>query len=771
LSSNRHISISPKRCVWGGLLLVLALGSAERPRNPTSASTHQASLPHITSQNAAKVSQLTRMGKGWPSRAIWATDGKTLIVESSVGMWIYSTGKFDTEPTLLEGYKEIEFNPKSSQVALVRNDNTIELRDSLTTEVKVRLAGHSDIIEGIRFSPDGATLLSFGEKDTIGIWDSRTGKLKKRFDDVRFIVFSRDISLYAIEENYEIGIWSTETGQKLVTLHLKKEDGHCWGSMVFSPNNAFLACMKYPDKVAVWEIDTGRLRHTFIVKEIGPHTEIMTLAFSPDSSLLAVGGSKVPSDAVNYDVVDAVWVWNLRSGRRLFRLLGHAWGVTDIVFSRDGTMIASNSYYDGNVLLWDAQTGKRIQTIPRSHTAGLRFSPNSRYLAIWNGDIAIWDTKTGKQEAALEGYSSYSLWIGHGLNPPCEPSLIFSSDGTQLVSGDSWNAVRLWDLQTGQRKVNLYLNGWTTSISLSRSSSIVATSVAGQIVLWDARARRKIDLAKATNLVWQQTSASFGGSTFAYIGEDGFVWLQDTLTNRRYQLQHPQEPDLPYTRIGSLAFALNGSVLAAMDEKHVIYLWNVATRTQRAALKTTGEVNTFTVSRDGKLIATWWSAFGSWGDELMGMWLWNVADGQLLQYIPIAAVTDNVVFSPDGNTVAWVGLDYAVYLWDIRANTRLAVLQDAKVPPDDPWPHSEASSQSCQSATPAFSPDGSVLAAIGIDGAIRLWDVKTGSVLKRLTISPQWGAFASGVAFSPDGTKLASVSEDGTVRLWGVQEP
>src|SRR5207248_1444299 len=64
----------------------------------------------------------------------------------------------------------------------------------------------------------------------------------------------------------------------------------------------------------------------------------------------------------------------------------------------------------------------------------------------------------------------------------------------------------------------------------------------------------------------------------------------------------------------------------------------------------------------------------------------------------------------------------------------------------------------------AFAPDGQTLAALGMDGTLKLWDVPTGE--ERSTFTGH--KFDGSVAFSPDSRTLAAGSEDKALRLWDV---
>ncbi|MGR6963200.1 NACHT and WD repeat domain-containing protein [Geodermatophilus sp. URMC 61] len=119
-----------------------------------------------------------------------------------------------------------------------------------------------------------------------------------------------------------------------------------------------------------------------------------------------------------------------------------------------------------------------------------------------------------------------------------------------------------------------------------------------------------------------------------------------------------------------------------------------------------------------------------------------------------------VAFSPAGSLLASVGDDGTVRLWN-SSDPAAPTLASGPLTGHN-GPVTEV----------AFAPDGSLLASVGDDGTVRLWNIRdpAAATLLGTPLTGHDGPVTE-VAFAPDGNTLASAGGDGTVRLWTTGDP
>ena len=67
--------------------------------------------------------------------------------------------------------RAIAFSPNGKQIASGSDDKTIKLWDAITGDLQKTLAGHSDWVRAIAFSPNGKQIASGSDDKTIKLWD------------------------------------------------------------------------------------------------------------------------------------------------------------------------------------------------------------------------------------------------------------------------------------------------------------------------------------------------------------------------------------------------------------------------------------------------------------------------------------------------------------------------------------------------------------------------------------------------------------------------
>jgi WD40 repeat protein len=151
-------------------------------------------------------------------------------------------------------------------------------------------------------------------------------------------------------------------------------------------------------------------------------------------------------------------------------------------------------------------------------------------------------------------------------------------------------------------------------------------------------------------------------------------------------------------------------------------------------------------SPDGRLLATMASEEGRPNPTTEHLSLWDWQHGTVRT--TIKTPVGDVAFDPNGGRLA-LTTQNGGEIWNTETGERERTLTGATAFLTDI----------------AYSPDGSLIAAVGVDSTVRVWDAGTG--VQRLVLGGHGNTLA-GVAFSLDGSRLASAGFESTVRVWAL---
>ncbi|MCF3622491.1 CHAT domain-containing protein [Planktothrix agardhii] len=316
---------------------------------------------------------------------------------------------------------------------------------------------------------------------------------------------------------------------------------------------------------------------------LGGHAKpVYAVSFSPDGKRLATG---------SWD--NTVKLWDANTGKEIQTLRGHTDRVYGVSFSPDGKRLATGSW-DNTVKLWDANTGKEIYTL-RGHTDwvwDVSFSPDSKRLASASGDktVKLWDVSAGKEIQTLTGHTD-------GLR-----GVSFSPDGKRLATASSDKTVKLWDSTTGKEIQTLTGHtNWVRGVSFSPDGQRLATASEDNTVkLWDSATGKEIQTLTGHTDRVNRVSFSPDGQRLATTSDDKTVKLWDSTTGKEIKtlIGHTES-------VFGVSFSPDGQRLATASDDKTVKLWDSTTGKEIKTL--TGHTNSVfgvSFSPDGKLLAT-----------------------------------------------------------------------------------------------------------------------------------------------------------------------
>lgn len=564
--------------------------------------------------------------------------------------------------------------------------------------------GHVGAVHSVAFSPNGTYLLSGGQDGTAKLWRTDEGLLERTWTvrtdfgatQAYSVAFSPDGLLMAIADtSWRVWIRRVSDGSVVRTIPAGSQP-----VVVFAPNG-LLATID-PGHIALWRAAEGQLvRRIPLPSDAG---EVVSLAFSPDSALIATGHSSgrvyvwrvSDGTLVNWMVImpSAAYVAFTAEGHLLS--VGGAWMALQRVSDRELLLTRSyagmsfravavapdNSVFvaGGNtqLLICRLSDGEPLHTINTLSTLySVAFSPDGQRIAFGTFDwgVSLFERSNPSEVRQLTTHRGEVR------------QLLFSADGRWLLSRGNQDVFWVW---RGAERVRSLPRGGAATIGHRDGAPIVAYDQNGTITVFRLDTNELIHSFR-TEALSRPARLSLSPNA---------QWMVEHLNYNRYRLWRTSD----------------WTVVQDRTEPNVgIYLFSP----DSATIIISGAIGTRVLS---------------------------VPDLNLLDVFPSGIYNGSLsAYSPDGRYMVAIGSS------DIQIIDRVNLRSLYRLP------------VSSIISFAAFSPDSKYVMAgsYGITPQLRVWRLRDGNLMLDLQDELVGGVWSG--AFSSDGRFLVYGRGDGTI--------
>jgi len=565
----------------------------------------------------------------------FSPDGKLLISGSddrTIKIWQDNGQEKSLSKQIFhdKNIKTISFNPRKNIIASADEGGTIKLwnLDGSINRAFPKLSGS---INSIKFSPNGQMLASCSSDGIIRLWNLK-GEIiqswKAHDGSINSINFSHDRDgkfIISGGDDRKIKLWIWNNKRYELKNEFPPQQKASITSVVFSPNNQWIASASTDNTVIIWTLD-GKIKPTAIeqldsILSVGG--SVNSVQFSPNGQILATASSDKIIKLWNYDTLELLNTLN-----------GHTDEVKTLSFSPNGKILASGGV-DNKIILWDiAQEAlgksQRIDTFQISH--------NGKVMAKATAS----KSKDPRDSEALRSVTIFPLPKSEGVKP---------------------NQLELPNPDSAVNDIALNLNG---------DQAIIAQDVG--IYFWSKNKKLIKELfcnkSKSPEVI-SRVSWSSDESIFATLSSDNRLklWRQDGQCFKTVEKTTHKITDLLETM--SFQFNPKEKIIASADKENNIILWdqegNFIFEEKQAH---SDKINALDFSKDGKILVS------ASNDQTIKVWRLEGLSSQnpyltLLQKDGFKGHTGfihSIAISPSNQMIASGGDDKTIRLWDLQGS-------------------------------------------------------------------------------------------------------